>query len=1242
MDGAALQWYPLCLIGGVRLEWMRYLTKLMVLFFVLMPISVWAAGSCSVKSQQNMAITMKITIYQPSQTYELKFKKSGRGKEEVLVWSTSNANSPVIYEDTLVAGKSYDLRISYTDNNSTFIYYRKEAQSSVWQEVGSAQKDLDNGNAELTVVGNADLDCKFDDEVPETPVEPDIDWCEYFPEPAQSWITQGTSDYSGYSPSQLIMNNGKNGQSIIGWSGGYVQDNYIEDGYTDGEYGTIDVLKVGFDLTTDTSNLHAVGTCETAPCDTGGEKVDTRKVSPPPRVNANFPVSDGSADVSITPPYNPGDGYQMCDTSDLCSRYTDSTGTTVTIDKDINKLTVASYNGEHYKIVLDGERTIKTLDVNSNNVEVIFKADSVITVNTAIFSQAPTIIFEDNVRVNILASWTFNNSIAFKYADGADSSLLYGPEATITISNPNMDYDGYILAKNVILSNSIDIYGAVTANKLQMDTAGIKIISAGRCSEPTPSTHYTLDVTPDNQFALLCQAPEVTFTVYSDDGSVATDYDGTITATFPDGLTPSAPTVGTKNSDYIYTPNQGEVVVPVKSATLQEYTVNAELTDDSDAKDSGKLLFGPYKFFADTVKAVAGHPTQFDVQVLACKNDQVTPVQGYSGDKDLTITNISLTKPTLNQGAVDGDLEVSAAQNGSYSASDVTLNFTDEAKSSAYLNYEESGSLNFTLTDPDFVCPTDYDGCEVTNDDDSTENITTLQGLINVDVRPWTFAVCSPTNQDMSGDSDGGIGFIAAGEKFNLEVKPIVWQSGGSLTGDIDVSHYCNANVTKNFLLTQAQTATVVMGSELATPIDGRLGSGIQATDGGSLEREHDAVLNSGDDHYTFNDVTWQEVGSLAVNADSNADYLGMDINRGYREIGRFYPHHFKLENDNNWDYASGHNGFAYMNQPIAMDYRVKAKSASDSDTENYGYFADKLKASLMVEAIEKSIVFGTTIDGDSLSERFIAGDNQSLNNWDKATYEFHSNDFMFLKDHSSNSPYTTNPDGPYDRDNSVFGVMVDPSNTTFSNDDHVNFVQDLADSGTFKTRNGLDNIGVAFFTQPDFRYGRMALDAVSGPIGGPISVPLRVEYWDNTNFVVNNDDNGSHFKTDVYYVMSNASGSSAQLTSSASSSFLSVANGKSSRVQAKQSTATRETVRLFLRQGNISGGFGNNSEPAADDELNATIDGWKNSENIEQPWLQFNWRDKGDEDPSSVVSFGAYRGNDRIIYRGEPNLTAN
>lgn len=1237
---------------------MRYLAKFVILVLLLLPVSVWAAGQCSkVKANTDFSVTVTIDPYKPNQTYDLVVDPKGNSGDDIKVWSNQyDPNDPALINPNnsnllFVDGEKYQIRFNYvaeTSNSGTITYYLKQGTSEFWTEVGSAELTIPNNSQnDVTVSGGAQVTCSED--VPDTPVEPpDFDMCDYFQEPAQSWITEGTSDYSSYPQSQLIMSNGKQGQSIIGWSGGYVQDNYIEGGYTDGEYGTIDVLKVGFDQTSDVSNLHAPGTCESAPCDTGGEDVDTRKIIPPALLNANFPA-DGSADVDISPPYNPGQGYEMCDTSELCTRTTDSSGTTVIIDQDISKLTVASYNGEHYTIILDGEKTIKNLDVNSRNVDVVFKANSIITVNTATFTQSPTIIFEDNVRVNIQTSWTFTNSTGFEYADGADSSLLYGPEATITISNPNMDYYGYILAKNVILNNSINIYGAVTANKLQMDTAGSHIISAGRCSEPTPSSNYTLDVTPENQFALLCEAPEITFTVLNEDGSVASDYDGTITANYPTDLTPLSPTTGTQNSEYVYTPNQGQVVVPVESNTLAEYTVNAELTDNAEATDDGKVLFGPYKFSVGPVKAVAGHPTQFDVKVLACKNDEVTEVQGYNGDKDLTINDIDLTKPTKNQGAADGGLEVSATENSGYSNSDVTLNFSDNAKSQAYLKYDESGSLNFTLADPEFVCPPEYDGCEVNNDDGTSENITRLQGIVNVDVRPWTFAICDENGGSNlpHGNSDGGDKFIAAGDKFSLQVKPIVWQAGGSLTGDIDVGHYddidyCNADVTQNFLLSDAQAATVLMGSTLATPTQGRLDSGVQPGEGDSLERAHNAV-NSGEDHYTYTDLTWQEVGSLNITADAESDdYLGMNINQGYREIGRFYPHHFRLENDNIWDYADGHYEFAYMNQPIQMDYRVKAKSATDSDTENYGYFVSSLKAAFAVEAIEKNVVFGNEIEGESLNNRISQGPNQVDNTWDKATYEFNSNDFMFLKILLDSSPYLSAPDGPYHNANSAFGVAVDTSNSDYTNDDQVNFNEDFVSTDTFTAPSGLNSLGVTFMHQPNFRYGRMVLDAVSGPMGGPISVPLRVEYWDDNNFVVNSDDDGSQFKTDVYYVMSNVDNSSAKLTSSASSSFITVANGKSSRVQAKQNTAQREQVRLFLRQGNASGGYGNNPEPVEDDDLNATTDGWKNAGDVGQPWLQFNWRDKGDEDPSTLVSFGAYRGNDRIIFRGESNLTAN
>ncbi|MFC3022925.1 DUF6701 domain-containing protein [Vibrio zhugei] len=41
----------------------------------------------------------------------------------------------------------------------------------------------------------------------------------------------------------------------------------------------------------------------------------------------------------------------------------------------------------------------------------------------------------------------------------------------------------------------------------------------------------------------------------------------------------------------------------------------------------------------------------------------------------------------------------------------------------------------------------------------------------------------------------------------------------------------------------------------------------------------------------------------------------------------------------------------------------------------------------------------------------------------------------------------------------------------------------------------------------------------------------------------------------------------------------------------------------------------------------------------LSEPWLQFNWRGLGDEDPSTQVTFGVYHGHDRMIDRGEPRI---
>ena len=71
-----------------------------------------------------------------------------------------------------------------------------------------------------------------------------------------------------------------------------------------------------------------------------------------------------------------------------------------------------------------------------------------------------------------------------------------------------------------------------------------------------------------------------------------------------------------------------------------------------------------------------------------------------------------------------------------------------------------------------------------------------------------------------------------------------------------------------------------------------------------------------------------------------------------------------------------------------------------------------------------------------------------------------------------------------------------------------------------------------------------------------------------------------------------------------------------------------REQVRLWLRM--------DDSEPDSDGGNNISCSGSDQG----QPWLRYNWRQLGDEDPSTVVTFGIYRGNDRVIYRGESGLT--
>ena len=871
-----------------------------------------------------------------------------------------------------------------------------------------------------------------------------------------------------------------------------------------------------------------------------------------------------------------------------------------------------SKNGSILKTAGDGQVIIHYNHINFGGDRVFVNAD---TNRSNEFSQTPETI--DSIRGEysptnlMLLGHGPDSGLNNPHSDTYINALWYiSPESTKGVdieSTQRFQFSGALSAPQVTITGGSD-YSYVYS------------IPGVACPQPDPDASYTIEVTPDEGYSLSCDAPNITFTVKDDSGEIATDYDGYINATLPNGLVPdNANIIQGKVIDAdnnVYQPVDGQVIVPVSSGEYKSYEVKGELADDTSQVDTGNIEFVPFAFYIDDQHVIANKAQSVEVKALACDSDTHDKVAvSYSGTPEVSST---LQEPNGGVGTLSFEPVFASEDNGETSTD---LTFTD------------SGKVAVTIEDKNFDC-TGYEGCPI-GEDGQSDGV--MKGGFTVYARPWTFAICDAQGSKMDGTitDSASLGYKAAGQEFDLYVRPLRWVSGNTdpVIGaeNIDVTDMCDKPSTQNYLSSGSPDSTMQLSYELAQP-------GADVGHAGSLSgtqslanTESSGTGESG--YYNFSQLAWSEVGVLTVKMDTAEDYYGMNINQGYRNIGRFYPDHLSIL-ENTWSYAEGHNGFAYMNQPIGMSYTVEARNANDQPTQNYGYFTESLQAQLKLVGVDEHNM--------NLDERFYVGDKGTDTGWSSVTpvsdrnaqYVYTTDNFEFFKLAESTEPYVSTPDGPFDTDDSNWGMEVTDETT-----DQVNF--DFNDNDNSFTVDTLNEKAMAFSEKPDFRYGRMVLDSVSSPIGGPVSVPLRAEFWSGNNYEVNQDDNGSQFKTNVYCAVnedtSESSGSALLTDTDNDKIFHLVSDGKSSIVQAKQSTAQREMVRIFLRQGSNDGDFHHsNPQPASVDCE------WNNSESIDQPWLQFNWRDQGDEDPSTVVTFGAYRGNDRIIFRGEEQLTDN
>ncbi|MEZ9554060.1 DUF6701 domain-containing protein [Vibrio splendidus] len=724
------------------------------------------------------------------------------------------------------------------------------------------------------------------------------------------------------------------------------------------------------------------------------------------------------------------------------------------------------------------------------------------------------------------------------------------------------------------------INGRVTAKHIELRPDG-KIIDDGQFCPVQPSD-YQLNLTPNKDFSLLCENPQVTVTVTDTQGNPATEQ-VEVYITIPASMTVSSVTEGSYNGGASYsTSSSGILTLELDADSIGTYKIEAELATDSNQNDSGDFLVSLYKFEASDVYAIAGKDAEFTLKVLACKNDSVTPFSGYSGSKNLDISQFTLLKPSLSEGAQDGGLLVSGDGGITWSNSSTTFDFTDaQATPNGKLNYDESGSVSFKLSDPDFECPTGYE-CE----DNEGGDLDALEGVVNVFVRPWKIAICdiketSVTTNSNPATTTGSPGFMASGENFSVKYRPIVFGSGDE----------CNLDVTTNYA---RDSGPINVSFKLAYPniVDDDLN--ITPAVVGPFDNFSELVISN---------YLWDEVGS--VQFKTSATYLTMDLNEDTELVGRFYPKYFTTIGTPIWDYpGSGvsEQSFAYMNQPFdGVEFEVEALNALGNAIENYASFDSTLTAGFSL--FEPN--FGDRFNSPVPNKVWTATNNRSIGTFtlSQSSPSTDCDSELCLEKLPTADNYE---DGPY---NGAAGTVTDISitHTGSADDDPVAY---LNEEGSRDPQRLTE--------QPEILFGRVDLDDVGGNSETTITIPLRTEYWNGSRFVVNDVDSTTNVAA----------------STSASDVVWSEGGGVTTTV-------------TFDNGGQVSGGESRNLTASQGDDVSIReqVQLWQNMDDI--PWLRYAWdSDKvsdevnGEQDPSTVVTFGIYRGNDRVIYRGESGLT--
>jgi len=726
--------------------------------------------------------------------------------------------------------------------------------------------------------------------------------------------------------------------------------------------------------------------------------------------------------------------------------------------------------------------------------------------------------------------------------------------------------------------------------------------------------HYDISHTTPG---LTCEGSEVTITAHDashDPINVLSDTSLVVTTTPAVSAIVTSPVTmltGTSTAS-IYLQQTTELL------NIDIDVTDASFTDDEGSAEDPRISFRDtaFRFYANGNSTattpigtqISGKPSSEapDIQTLALRairtdNDTGACKAGLTGSQTVSLAytckdpdncsaaNLSMSPDEIKNLAIPGTDIVGTDDGAALTYTDFDMVFDSNGIAPFSFDFPDAGKIQLHAN---LVAPAS-----------SPDPAFTLTGSSNeFIVRPFAFEILLGANS--TADTAAGNKFISAGSDFPVQLRAVNWQAADDTNDDgiVDVDSITGVvadlslnGTTINFgEEINANVSNVAFTHTLELPlpdvlIPARVGtiSASIITPGGSGSHFNNGItpLISLASSATLN---WSEVGIIDITVMLE-DYLSLagssiDVVGKSNNVGRFYPHHFTLTAS---DVTDSCGIFSYMDQSsIDVTYSLEAQNESNIKTVNYDGAFVKMNPNTDITFVAEN-----NNEGADYQARL---NGLGSTTWADGEYVYSIGTVGFSR---ANLGLL---DGPYS--DLQLGIQVS------DNDGNVSVLENLdMEAGTSIVCVSCDAKGLDIADTLDLRFGQLKLSNVFGPETYDLDMTVQTEYFDGTSFILNTDDN-----------CTNLLATEPQLSPVALSWTVNLDAGETTPSIIPDITAGAGVIRFDAAD------VGNDGSVIYQYDTITYL-----------PWL--NTENDGDADyadnPFGKITFGQFRGNDRMIY---------